>query len=283
MFTGKFSHTALLTLAASMAASAQTPFVISNVHSALVMSVLPSNPLWEWIQQDTPTGGTIQQWVLHRPGTAIAYEIRSVASRMVLNTPLAESGVSTEQVAANGDSNQLWQISRAAGSTGYEIVSDLLEQTNSPGSLPTYAHLALDVPGFSTSSGAYLQEFTENDGTNQQWQFNPVSNAVGISPLLRGSATILVSASVSSIVITGYGFPVSTRVCPVLESAVGLGLGEGSCVTTGDFEGSFNYVYPVPGGYTFSGTGGYVVMTVEDQNQNVLAIGSAPGSYLAKL
>ena len=272
MFTNKFSHAALLTLAASMMASAQTPFVISNVHSALVLD-LPA-PLatldFTMINQSTPSGGTNQQWTFHRPGTAIAYEIRSVDSGMVLDAPVAASGSPIQQFPASGGNNQLWQISRAAGSTGYEILSENLEETNSPGSLPTYARLALDVPDFSTSAGTPIQEFTENNGTNQQWQFNP-----------QGRNTILVSALGSGIVITGYGFQANAEVCPVLEWAVGLPLATAPCVTTGD--GTFTYVFPVPSGYTFSSTGGYVVMAVEDENRNVLAIGSAPGTFTAKL
>jgi hypothetical protein len=271
VFTNKFSHAAWLTLAASMMASAQTPFVISNVHSALAMTDTPVEASQSTINQDTPTGGTYQQWVLHRPGTAIVYEIRSVANGNLLSVNVPSSGWA---VIGNplllGTPEQLWQISRAAGSTGYEILSEVLQETSSSGSLPTYARLALDVPDFSTSAGEYIQEFKENDGTNQQWQFNP-----------QDRTTILVTAFGSSIVITGYNFQANTRVCPVLESAVGLPQSVGSCISTGD--GTFTYVYPVPGGYNFSSTGGYVVMAVEDQNGNVLAIGSAPGSYTAKL
>jgi hypothetical protein len=123
MFTNKFSHAALLTLAASMMASAQTPFVISNVHSALVMSATPWNPRSSRINQDTPTGGTNQQWVFHRPGTAIFYEIRSVASGMVVGVETPSSGFAVSGAALpSGTPEQLWQISRAAGSTGYEIL-----------------------------------------------------------------------------------------------------------------------------------------------------------------
>ena len=213
MFTNKFSHAALLTLAASMTASAQTPFVISNVHSALALDLPESvtSVPFAMIDQAKPTGGTNQQWVLHRPGSTIAYEIRSVASAMVIQTPLAVSGFTLQQFAANGLNNQLWQISRAAGSTGYEIVSEELQETNSSGSLPTYAHLAFDVPGLSTSVGTPIQEFTENNGTNQQWEFHP-----------QGGSTILVSAFGDGIVITGYGFQGNSKVCPVLESSIGL-------------------------------------------------------------
>jgi hypothetical protein len=272
MFTTKFSHAAFLTLAASMAASAQTPFVIANVHSALALDVPQAldTLAFTMLDQNTPTGATNQQWVLHRPGPAIAYEIRSVKSGMVMDVPVAASGIILQQFPVNGGNNQLWQIARAAGSTGYEIVSNLEVQTNSPGSVPTYAQLAVDVPDFSTTVGTQVQVFTRNNGTNQQWHFNP---------LTRNS--ILVSASGSGIVITGYGFDANSEVCPVLESAVGLPLTTAPCIATGD--GIFTYVFPVPSGYTFSSTGGYVVMAVEDQNRNVLAIGSGPGSFAARL
>jgi hypothetical protein len=272
MFTNKFSHAALLTLAASMMASAQTPFIIENLNSALVMEVpasLEKLP-FTMIDQSFLTGGTNQQWVLHRPGATFAYEIRSVASGMVLNAPVAASGVPIQQFPVNGYPNQLWQISRAAGSTGYEIVSDVLEETSSPGSLSTYAHLALDVPGSSTSDGTVIEEVTENNGSNQQWQLYP-----------EDSATVMVSASASTIVFTLNHFKPGTVVQQVLESAGELPAAYAGFVGLGD--SPLTVHYSVPDGYSFSRTGGYVVVVVEDQNGNVLAIGSGPGTYTAKL
>jgi hypothetical protein len=36
--------------------------------------------------------------------------------------------------------------------------------------------LVLDDPGFSTSNGTLMQQYQLNGGSNQQWQFNPLSN-----------------------------------------------------------------------------------------------------------
>jgi hypothetical protein len=271
MFTNKFSPAALLTLAASMVASAQTPFIIENLNSALVMEVPASVETLPFmmIDQSTLTGGTNQQWVLHRPGAAFAYEIRSVASGMVLDAPVAASGLPIQQFPADGNSTQLWHISRAKGSTGYEIVSDALADTGSSGSLSTYAHLALDVPGSSTSDGTLIEEVTENNGNNQQWQLYP-----------EDLVTVMVSASASTITIKGYHFKPNASVQAVLESAGDLPAAYAGWTNVGD--GPFTSYYSVPDGYSFSSTGGYVVVVFEDENRNVLAIGSAPGTYTAK-
>ena len=286
MFTNKFSHAALLTLAASMMASAQTPFVISNVHSALVLD-LPA-PLatldFTMINQSTPSGGTNQQWTFHRPAGTTAYEILSVASGMAIDVPAPVSGMTLQQWPANGSNDQLWQITRQLGEAGYEIASVNQVEKSSPvcgagtQCVATYVPLVLDVPGFSTAV-APIQVYAENAGTNQQWNLQPVYPSLEAATHL--SHSISVSTSSAGATIDGYGFSPNTEVCPVWESsAIGDGFTTAPCVITSDL-GTFTYTFQPPGGYqfvqpptAFLTTTGYIVMTIEDKSQNLLAVGS---------
>ena len=286
MSTMRFSHTALLTLAASMAASAQTPFVISNVHSALVLDLPAALATLDFtmIDQSTPSGGTNQQWTFHRPSGAQAYEILSVASGMAIDVPSPVSGMTLQQWPANGSSDQLWQITRQLGEAGYEIASVNQVEKSSPvcgtGTLctATYVPLVLDVPGFSTAE-TMIQVYTENAGTNQQWNLQAVYPSLEAAVHLGHS--ISVSTGSAGATIDGSGFSANAEVCPVWESspAFGVGFTTASCLTTSDL-GTFTYTFPFPKRYTFAppqtplATTGYIVMTVEDKNQNLLAVGS---------
>jgi hypothetical protein len=287
MFTTKLSNAAFLTLAASMVASAQTPFVIANVHSALVLDVpadLETLP-FTMINQATPSGGTNQQWTLHRPTGATAYEIRSVGSGMVIDTPVAASGITIQQAPANGTKNQLWQLSRAMGEAGYEIASVNLVDgpSNCSGSLclANFVPLVLDVPAFSTTAGTLIQVYTENSGTNQQWAFQPVFPS--LEAAIHLGHFVQVSAGSNTVTIDGSGFSPNSEVCPVLDSLIGAGayFTTAPCITTSTL-GMFSYAFPLPQGFTFvsskQGDSGYVVVTIEDKNQNVLAIGGVAAS-----
>jgi hypothetical protein len=286
MFTNKLSYAAYLTLAASMAASAQTPFVLSNVNSALVPDVpgAVATVPFSTIPVETPNGGSNQQWVLHRPSGATAYEIRSVVSGFVMDAPLDASGSLVQQFPAGGGNNQLWQISRAAGSTGYEILSpNLVELQQQPPCIAGGPYictarlvpLALEVPA-SAAAGTPIQVSAENNATNQQWLFNPQFPTVEAA--INFGRTILLSPGSTSITINGFGFPPNSEVCPVLESAAGIGFTTAPCATTSVF-GGFSYVFPLPLlNVYFSNLSGYVVMTVEDANQNLLAIASVAGA-----
>jgi hypothetical protein len=45
-----------------------------------------------------------------------------------------------------------------------------------------YLPLVLDVSDFSTTPGQQIEQWTENNGTNQQWQLHPVLRKGAISP-----------------------------------------------------------------------------------------------------
>jgi hypothetical protein len=261
----------LLAVSASIGmASAQTPFVISSVNSGQVLDVPDfSKNSGALIQQFTPNGGTNQQFTLRRRGANLAYEIVSVSSQLVLDVPGSSTrpGTSIQQFTANGGSNQLWQLSRAAGATGYEIVALDREQINgSAGSLPSYVNLVLDVPHSSTSAGTVIQQYTENGGTNQQWHFSP-----------QAPRNITLANAPGAIAIFGWGFPAGSEVCPVIVGAYG---GVAPC-TTVIANGAFAYEWSSPATTTpfDSKLSGYVVVMIEDQNGNVLAVGSIAGGF----
>jgi hypothetical protein len=82
-----------------------------------------------------------------------------------------------------------------------------------------------------------------------------------------------------TLTITGLYFPSGLELCPVVASN-GIG-GEGPCATV-QSNGTFSINWPGPAspGAYYASSPGYLVVTVEDRNQNVLAIGSVPGSLI---
>ena len=278
------SHGLLIMAASAALASAQTPFMISNVSSKLVLDVPGfSKASGKLIQQFTPNAGTNQQWMFHRHGAKIAYEIVNVNSGMVLDVPASSTtpGQQIQQFPANGGNNQLWQFSYPAGATGYEIVS--LNQYDPPGPqcssiclAPQPVNLVLDVPDFSKKAGELIQQFTENGGTNQQWLFEP-----------QVVKSISVLGANGTIEITGWGFQAGTEVCPVIENAPGGGF-VSPCANVAS-DGAFTYTWQPPAnsvlyfsdnpGGSYLALSGNPMVVVEDKNAYVLAIANAPGAF----
>jgi hypothetical protein len=270
----RIASTALLATATIGFASAQTPFVISSVNSGLVLDVKgASKDAGTLVQQWTPNGGTNQQWTLRRFGTGLLYEIVSVNSGLVLDVEgrSTSAGAGIDQYFAQGTPNQLWNIYRRPGTTqGYAIVSEQVSPAPySPGRLSSPANLVLDVPGLSTAPGTAIQQYTENDGLNQQWLFNSENqNTISLSPPSSYDAPIKIS---------GWHFTPGIEVCPVLEDPLG---GNAPC-TTVQSDGTFSYGLGLQQPYTVMESGsGYMVVLIDDDNGNVLAIGSVAGSLL---
>ena len=267
----KIAVPALLAMAALPSAPAQTPFVISSANSSLVLDVPESSKApGVDVQQWTPNGGANQQWTLRRYGSSLLYEIVSVNSGLVLDVAgdSEEAGARIDQYTAQGAPNQLWSIYRRAGSTeGYEIVSSQMERvkTCSGDCLPDEVNLVLDVPASSQNAGTLIQQYTENDGINQQWNFNAESQA---------RITLSFTESGGAIQIAGYHFKANSRVCPVLEDPLG---GIAPCANVAS-DGTFRYsLGPEQSGTELMTGPGHIVVVIDDADGNVLAIGSVSG------
>lgn len=267
---GTCTKTTLLALVASGAfVSAQTPFVISSVSSGQVLddqafSTNPGTVLQQW----PANGEKNQQWNLQRDGDFV-YEITSVHSGLALGAQddSSDAGAPIVQQTPAGAPSQLWFLSRV--STGYVITSQQEASVPCTGNLCLLGkkNLVFNVPGFSMEQGEQIQQWTENDGNNQQWLFHP-----------QDLETMTVALSVPNQALTIYGlhFYPGIEVCPVLTyNPFG---GPGPC-TTVQSDGTFTITWkgPVASGITFASMPGYLVVTIEDKNQKVLAIGSVPG------
>jgi hypothetical protein len=275
---------ALLTVAASIGvASGQittcvacvprgTPFMIGSAYSGLVISVpggstTPGTFIWQW----PGTEETDTQWTFRASSQPGFYEIVSVSSGQVLDNSFSTTpGTVIQQRPANGGTNQQWTFAHAPGSAAYEIVSADLEE---PACYPCFpSNLLLTVPVsnnpdvFIGDLETFVQQWTENDGINQQWSLIPLV-PIGISMGLAGT---------DNLAITGWGFKPGTLACPVLLHGPSL-----PCATvsaTGTFSATFVGTDLL--GYYNSGSG-YVTGIIQDDLGNVLAVGSVPGQLAA--
>jgi hypothetical protein len=138
----------------------------------------------------------------------------------------------------------------------------------SPGRLSSPANLVLDVPGQSTAPGTPIQQYTENDGLNQQWLFNSEN---------QDTFSLSFPSNYGSIKINGWHFKPGIEVCPVLEDPLG---GPAPC-TTVQSDGTFTYDLGTQQPETLLVPGaGYIVVLIDDANGNVLGIGSVAGSVV---
>jgi len=275
--------TVLLGMAACTGlASAQTQFMITSVSSGQALDVTAgSKTPGGSIQQSVPTASAQQLWTMHRHGASFGYEIVSVNSGLVLDVPGSSTkpGTDIQQYTANGGNNQLWSFAGAGGLTSYEIVSSNQEPLPGPPScslpgsicLATFANLVLDVPDFSTQPGRYIDQYTATGGTNQQWVFHPQPTGNFLKGIVFTGITV---SSSNLITINGFGFAAGSEVCPVFEALYASWAAP--CATVAA-DGTFSY----RGGaldQSYDPTEiGYVVVIIEDKNENVLAIGSVAG------
>jgi len=258
---------ALMAATAVGLASGQTSFVISNVSSGLVLddpasSTAPGIAVQQW----TANGGMNQQWIFRRSSNGL--EIISQASGLAIGPQYGSDlpGVTIYQNTVTGARSQSWQIER--GSAGYILVSAQQETIPCGGTdcLSGYANLALDDPGFSPNPGERMQQYTENGGTNQQWLFHPQSLA---------AVTLSMSVDEQTLTVSGMHFPAGAEVCPVITNSV-FGA-QGTCAPVrGD--GTFLSTTKFGPALMLQSGPGYIVVVVQTEEGNVLAIDSIAGS-----
>lgn len=262
----KRTRLALMAATAVGLAFGQTPFVISNVSSGQVLDdPASSNAPGIAVQQWTPNGGMNQQWILRRSSNGL--EIVSLASALALGPQYGSDlpGVTIVQNTVTGSPSQSWQIQR--GSTGYLLVSSQRETIPcGTDCLPNSVNLALDDPGFSQTAGERMQQWTENGGTNQQWLFHPQSLA---------SFTISMSLTEQTLTIVGIHFPIGEEVCPAI-TYYEFGT-QGTCAPV-RADGTFASTTQFGPALMLQNGGGYIVVVIQTEAGNVLAIDSVAGS-----
>jgi hypothetical protein len=268
---------AVATVASTGLAPAQTAFVIQSLSSGKALDgvIFTPFPHQNFIQQFPINWQIDQQWALRR--VANHYQIASFLTGQVLEGYSTTHGTSIDQSPVDGGTYQLWTIKPAPTSNLYEIISANVETIPCDGFFPCFANLAFDVPYFSNADGAVIDQWTENDGTNQQWIFNPIND----TSLPWVHKNIVATPNGGTVTTSGWNFQPFTQVCPVF--GLSQGAVPGAC-TTVDANGSFSVattsVSDSLGLFQFDGNGtGQIVVTAEDTSGNVLAIGSVRGRW----
>jgi hypothetical protein len=271
------SAVVLATVASTGLASAQTKFVIQSVWSGKALDGVIFTPIphQNYIAQLPITWQVDQQWALRRVSNH--YQIASFLTGEVLEGYSTTHGTLIDQSTVDGGTYQQWTIKLTPGSIGYEIISAGVETIPCGGFFPCFANLAFDVPSYSKADGALIQQWTENDGWNQQWIFNPIDD----TQLPWVHKNIAAAANGGTVTTSGWNFQPFTQVCPVFGLAQGAV--PGACTTVGA-DGSFSVatssLSDSSGLYQFDSTGtGQIVITAEDPSGNVLAIGSVRGRF----
>jgi hypothetical protein len=92
-------------------------------------------------------------------------------SGLCLDVPSSaqNDGIRIQQYFINNGRNQQWRLARVQNGSGYTITS---VNTIGAGLVPK----CLDIPGGSKDSGTLVQQFTTNNGKNQQWVLTPTSD-----------------------------------------------------------------------------------------------------------
>ncbi|GLZ29053.1 galactosylceramidase [Lentzea sp. NBRC 105346] len=91
------------------------------------------------------------------PGTAATYRLVNRNSGKLLAPVSADEGAVIVQQTDSGSANQRWRLVQSGGYVQLVNVG---------------TGRALDVPGFSTTQGTQLVQWTVNPGANQQWTFS---------------------------------------------------------------------------------------------------------------
>jgi Ricin-type beta-trefoil lectin domain-like len=135
--------------------------------------------------QNSSNGGYDQAWFFNFNGAGF-YTIQNVASGLYMEDPGGSTtpGVALEQGAADGAADELWSLTPNGSS--YIITN---KQTG----------LVFDDFNNSTSSGAPVDLYTANNGSNQNWTFlsTPVIDS-GIYTLTNGKSAMLLDDPGSS-------------------------------------------------------------------------------------
>jgi hypothetical protein len=115
--------------------------------------------------QWSPTGGTNQQWKLARVSGNV-YTITGVGSGKPLEDPGSSTATGTQLDVwtANGGANQQWALEATGSYTSSSDASYVLVNLASG--------LVADVTGASSSTGATIEQWTPNGGSNQTWKLS---------------------------------------------------------------------------------------------------------------
>jgi Ricin-type beta-trefoil lectin domain-like len=269
---GFVSAAVVATVASIGFASAQTQFVIASVSSGQVLdvpafSLTPGAKIQQW-----PANGFInQQWRIRRISNR--YQILSNWSGQALDVPAFSTAIGTQiqQWPSNGLTNQQWTITRSPGSSGYEIVSADQGGAGCGDPFCFPINLALDVPAFSTTPGAKIQQWGENDLANQQWLFNP-TNGSQIVAFGNGDTVTLVKSNFVPFSEVCWAFNVGPTDYAVIGSCTIVNPG-------GIFIAGAAFLSGSRGNYHYENGPNQTVVTAEDTSGNVLAIGTLQGGW----
>jgi len=142
-------------------------YIITNVNSGLALSDPGSSAVnGAYVQQNTPTNGTNQQWVITNQGGGV-FTLTNASSGQFLDVHGAStaSGALVDQYTSNGNSNQNF-AAVSLGDGRYELTSQ-------------NSGLALGVVGGSTANGAQLEQSTYTGSASQQWILTRLAPASG--------------------------------------------------------------------------------------------------------
>ncbi|WP_225848288.1 RICIN domain-containing protein [Streptomyces sp. HPF1205] len=112
--------------------------------------------------QWSSTGGTNQQWSLHRTGDNV-YTVTGAGSGKCLEVPNSSTsqGTDLDIRTCNGGTNQAWAFEATGSYTSSSNMSYVLVNLNSG--------LAADVTSGSTTAGAKIEQWPATGGGNQTW------------------------------------------------------------------------------------------------------------------
>jgi pectate lyase len=150
----------------SLAATIDTGayYVLTSRHSGKAIDVfnLATNdgaPIVQWARND----GNQQQWQFV-PATNGYYQIRSRLSGKVLQIASAQDGAELTQQASSSDTKQHFGVTDSADGH-VQLIS-------------RHSGKALDVWEWSTADGGRVSQYTDTDGTNQQWMLHKIGGSV---------------------------------------------------------------------------------------------------------
>jgi pectin methylesterase-like acyl-CoA thioesterase len=220
----------------SLAATIDTGayYVLTSRHSGKAIDVynLATNdgaPIVQWARND----GNQQQWQFV-PATNGYYQIRSRLSGKVLQIASAQDGAELTQQASSSDTKQHFGVTDSADGH-VQLIS-------------RHSGKALDVWEWSTVDGGRISQYTDTDGTNQQWMLHKVS----------GSTT----PPAGSIVVAADGSGQHTTVQAAINAAPS---NSASTVTIAIKPGTYRGVFSVPSAKT---------------NLHLLGLGANPSSVV---
>jgi hypothetical protein len=164
---GWFGQWSLDTSAGTWTPDASLPpagtHVLTNANSGQVMDVSgASTASGGVVIQWTANGGANQHWTF-QPVTGNVFTVRSAGSGLCLDVPGSSGteGVQLDQWTCNGGPNQEWAFDAAGNYSSASDTSFVLVSLNTG--------MTAEVKGNSTASGAKVDQWPGNGGSNQTW------------------------------------------------------------------------------------------------------------------